>query len=323
VFFEGNGFRLRPNGGGGGLASLSGLAWGNFITCNGLGAGIGVDCWGAAQPAVRYDSPTWGGFRFETSYGTNALTGPFVQDTFPFVTSAEDADFWDIAVFYNGDWGNFKVSAAYAYTWIETAAVTTGFGPLGIPDRNGSSDLHQVGATVMHTPSGLGIYGMYQNESTGGQFWSELSWQYQGFADTDAWYLKPFIKRTWNPAGATVFYGEYGQYNDMFGGIAGTDVCGVLGVAGSNVGNFCAGGGIADVRDVVVTGSEVERWGLGVVQEIDSAAMHVFARWQHQEANIDLVGENFNFVTGVETSGRIGSGFDDWDLFQVGGIIFF
>jgi hypothetical protein len=312
VFFEGNSFLLRATGTGGGLG---GLAWGNFIQCSGLGAGIGTDCWGAAQPAVRYDSPTWGGFRFETSYGTNELTG----DTFP-LTTADDTDFWDIAVFYNGDWGNFKVSAAYAYTWIETAAVTTGFGPLGIPNQNGESDLHQVGATVMHAPSGLGIYGLYQHESTGGAQWSELTWSYQGFSDTDAWYLKPFIKRTWNPAGATVFYGEYGQYNDMFGGLAGQDICGLV---GGNVGAFCAGGGATEFRDVVVTGSEVERWGLGVVQEIDSAAMHVFARWQHQEVNVDLVGESFNFATGVETTGRIGQGFDDWDLFQVGGIIFF
>ena len=32
-----------------------------------------MDCFGAAQPAVRYNSPTWGGFRFETSYGTANL----------------------------------------------------------------------------------------------------------------------------------------------------------------------------------------------------------------------------------------------------------
>ena len=28
------------------------------------------------------------------------------------------------------------------------------------------------------------------------------------------WGVKPFIKRTWNPLGATVLYGEYAQYND-------------------------------------------------------------------------------------------------------------
>ena len=73
VWFEGAGFFLRPKGQAVRLlAALAGSTWGNFIHCQGLGAGIGADCWGAAQPAVRYDSPTWGGFRFETSYGTAA-----------------------------------------------------------------------------------------------------------------------------------------------------------------------------------------------------------------------------------------------------------
>ena len=39
-----------------------------------------------------------------------------------------------------------------------------------------------------------------------------------------------------------------------------------------------------------VTSSEVQRWGLGVVQEIDAAAMHVFARWQHQSIDLDITG---------------------------------
>jgi hypothetical protein len=64
----------------------------------------------------------------------------------------------------------------------------------------------------------------------------------------------------------------------------------------------------------------VERWGLGVVQEIDSAAMHLWARWQHQELDVDLIG-----IGGTECGNRcrFSQGFDDWDLFQAGGIIFF
>jgi hypothetical protein len=69
VAFEGPGFVVRPSGNNG--LSAAGLTWGSFLTCNGLGAGIGVDCWGGPQSAVRYDSPTWAGFRMETSYGTN------------------------------------------------------------------------------------------------------------------------------------------------------------------------------------------------------------------------------------------------------------
>ena len=34
--------------------------------------------------------------------------------------------------------------------------------------------------------------------------------------DTDVWYVKPFIRKTWSPIGATVLYGEWGQYNDQF-----------------------------------------------------------------------------------------------------------
>jgi len=46
--------------------------------------------------------------------------------------------------------------------------------------------------------------------------------------------------------------------------------------------------------------------------------MHLFARWQHQDASIDFVGTNVNGV-----SSTVNQDFQDWDLFQVGGIIFF
>ena len=78
--------------------------------------------------------------------------------------------------------------------------------------------------------------------------------------------------------------------------------------------------------DVFVTGSEVQRWGLGVVQEIDAAAMHVYARWQHQDIDLDLTGINETFHSDGSTTfnkEHVGQGFDNWDLFQVGGIIFF
>ena len=71
----------------------------------------------------------------------------------------------------------------------------------------------------------------------------------------------------------------------------------------------------------------MQRWGLGVVQEIDAAAMHVYARWQHQEIDLDLTGitETLNLNDGSTTFHKehVGQGFDNWDLFQVGGIIFF
>ena len=46
--------------------------------------------------------------------------------------------------------------------------------------------------------------------------------------------------------------------------------------------------------------------------------MHLFARWQHQDLDVDFTGTNVN---GVRRT--VGQDFDNWDLIQVGGIIFF
>jgi hypothetical protein len=257
VFFEGPGFFIK-----GGVQPF-GLVWGDFLTCTTLGAGIGADCFGAAQPAIRYDSPTWGGFRFETSYGKNQLV--------PAPGGTTDSNFWDIAAFYTGDWGDWKVSGAYAFTWLEENV----FGS--------EAKLHQVGATVMHTPSGLGLYGLGQ--------WEDAS----GFASTEVWYLKPFWKKTWSPMGATVFFGEYGQYKDMHAG---------------------AQGALAAQDFTLIGGTKVERWGLGVVQEIDAAAMHLFLRWQSQSLDRITIEDDL-------TGDRARFGASDWNLIQAGGVIFF
>jgi hypothetical protein len=116
------------------------------------------------------------------------------------------------------------------------------------------------------------------------------------------WGVKPFWRKAFTPLGATVLYGEYAQYNDYFGLGNATHVGDILPNCPSG---FC---------DII--GSEVQRWGLGVVQEIDSAAMHVWFRWQHQEL------EDVQLLD-VPSGDRFSQDFDDFDLFQAGGIIFF
>jgi hypothetical protein len=322
------------------------LAWQDFLLCQGLGLGIGTDCFGAAMPAVRYDSPTWGGFRFETSYGTNTLT----PGGYPYTTTTE-SNFWDVAVFYTGDWNSIKLSAAAAYTWQESGFLTDGYNNNGNFGSH-SVDLWQAGASIMHKPSGFGIYGMYQKEDSGGHNDFLVGADFAGLdgqavfhrannPDTNAWYLKPFWRKafSWNGVGlgslgATVLYGEYGKYNDQFSGGAG-DICGAFaGLGGTNTNAFCNSGsigptGLEFATGTFVTGSEVQRYGLGVVQEIDAAAMHLFARWQHQELDLDLAGYTQRIedcpegTCGSVRKSKVGQGFDDWDLFQVGGVIFF
>jgi len=312
VFFEGPGYFLRPKGAVKNAKGQANTVWGQFVTCLSGGGIIGVDCNGNTTNGVRYDSPTWGGF---------SVSGGFGED-----------DYKDIAVKYAQDWGNFKVSAAYGFTKMTDENYIFSGGGL-----NGSRldvDLHQVGASVMHVPSGLFIYGMYSAEDAGGTLAANTKGTFQSNLTTpDAWYLKGGIKRTWLPLGATVLYGEYGQYNDQYSTLAGADLCSgggftnvfntgnALGPTGSSLGTapICFNGVFN--AGVFVSGSEVQRWGLGVVQEIDSAAMHLFARWQHQDVDVDLIG--FNAVGGCSNGCKAKQSFEDLDLFQLGGVIFF
>ncbi len=309
VFFEGAGFLLTPKGAqGGSYSSLSGISLLSLTNCTNGGGGVGADCFGAPRPAVRYDSPTWGGFRFETSYGT-------VQ-----TINTPDHNFWDVAVFYTADWNSIKLSAAYAYTNEEESSGANCVDLPGLGNGCGKDQLHQIGASVMHKPSGLGIYGLWQRESVDGSAFAPYSVNFKAsIDDTNVWYLKPFWRKTWSPIGATVLYGEYGQYEDQYAGLAGANLCGGGALSNSNA---CGTNNIGWMTD-----SEVQRWGLGVVQEIDSAAMHVFARWQHQEADAtlrtctEIAGSCFQGNSDNYSNSKVN--FDSWDLFQVGGIIFF
>jgi hypothetical protein len=255
--------------------------WGQFVTCLSGGGIIGVDCNGNTTNGVRYDSPTWAGF---------SVSGGFGED-----------DYKDIAVKYAADWGNFKVSAAYGFTHMTDENYIFSGG--GLNGFKLDVDLHQVGASVLHVPTGLFAYGMYSAENAdSAAFIPTLSFQ-NNLKTPDAFFVKAGIKRTWLPLGATVLWGEYGQYNDQFSTLAGADVCSAPGftsafpATANALGPSGAALGSAPIcfnnvfnNGVFVRDSEVQRWGVGVVQEIDSAAMHVFARWQHQDLDVNLVG---------------------------------
>ncbi|MGB6196018.1 MAG: hypothetical protein WBF49_06750, partial [Methyloceanibacter sp.] len=65
-------------------------------------------------------------------------------------------------------------------------------------------------------------------------------------------------------------------------------------------------------------------------QEIDSAAMHLFARWQRLSIDVDATSTGLACPSGgglCFDNGRFGKGintnFEDLDIYQIGGVIFF
>jgi hypothetical protein len=113
-------------------------------------------------------------------------------------------------------------------------------------DDDGGGDDFEIlsgSASVMHVPTGI-----YLAVAAG-----EL--EEDGFDDGDYWYAQLGVDKRWLPYGSTTIYGEYGQYNDFVAGAA------------------SSGTALADF----ILESEAERWGFGVVQNFESAALDIYA----------------------------------------------
>jgi predicted porin len=177
-------------------------------------------------------------------------------------------DMWDVAARYAGEWGAFKVAAAAAYNEVNDG----GPQPLGTGTYNGvgqvDSNYFQAGAYVEHIPTGLFLYGAY-----GHYHEDQVFTTVNGSADT--YYVKGGIRQRWTPLGHTVVYGEYLRGNDGGGAIA------------SGFNNLTP-----------ITDSELNVWGVGVVQEIDAAAMSVWVKYRDLsfDDNTTLNYDDFRYV---------------------------
>jgi hypothetical protein len=216
---------------------------------------------------------TWGGaqscFGMGGAWGDcNGLTQNVVRYDSPtfagFSVSASwgDDDMWDIAARYAGEHHGFKVAIAGAYNEVNNLDYNNLNSSLGVavPDM----EYFQLGVYVQHVATGLfGLYnfGALEIDEAGGQ------------DDIDTHYFKAGLRTKFNHLGATVFYGEYLMGDD--GGL-----------------------GISDGAIVEATASELEVWGLGVVQEVDAAAMSVWVKYRNLsfEDNSSLSYEDFDYV---------------------------
>jgi predicted porin len=168
-------------------------------------------------------------------------------------------DMWDVALRFAGEHHGFKVAAAVAYNEITGGGFpnTIASTTLGDPE----TQYFQAGAYIQHVATGLFLYGAYgHNELDAG---AGLDFE------ADTYYIKPGIRGKWNHLGATVLYGEY------------------LNVEEDGRGNLFVGAGDGDV----------DMWGLGIVQEIDAAAMSLWISYRH--LSYDEVGvnaEDFDYV---------------------------
>ena len=105
----------------------------------------------------RYDTPIYNGFMVSASYGQNVLV------------SADDNDYYDLAVRWEGDLGDVAVRSALGYQWID----------------NPDGDLTQRLAgsfSLVHAPTGLNFALSAANQVDGpNYYWARAGWQTEYF----------------------------------------------------------------------------------------------------------------------------------------------
>jgi hypothetical protein len=124
----------------------------------------------------------------------------------------------------------------------------TDFQPIQLDNGSRPMD-HEWGGSlaILHVASGLFAQGHYATT------------EWQNGEESKFWMVQGGITKNWTGMGNTSFYGEYGNADDY----------------------IKAGGGLP-----VALSSEVKFYGLGVVQQIDAAAMELFLGWRHFETEV-------------------------------------
>jgi len=287
--FRGNRFKLRSANGGSFNADGSlapGLTGANVAGSNPLKVGLtsaDLAACNAINAGIGMDC--FGLLTNSVKYVSPTVSG------FTLSTSWGENDFFDVVLKYAGQFGDFKVAGAIGYI----NATSNSNGGNGIAAAGTDVEVFNVAGGFMHVPTGIFANFDYNTEkvdSIGGISANALVNAFDPNArfedNPESFYLKVGIKQKWNSLGATSIFGDYGIYKDRYEPLL-----------------FNNG----------VTGSEITRWGVGVNQWVDAAAMQLYVKYTHLEFEVDAVAGS--------TAAPLSDGIRDWDEVVVGGIIFF
>ena len=186
---------------------------------------------------------------------------------------------------------------------ISPSTSKTTFFQRGFDEWAGSIDvvLEAGSIALKHAPSGL-----WSNFSTSESDDSNVIGFYTGdrAPDMSAWDVQAGIQKKWFAPGETAFWGGYAQVNDGW-------------APGSNGNGGNLGGIPAD--SILKPGTFVN---IGVPVEITGSEVHLYAAYQHFNADLDLVTRD----PAVSPQGKlksVGESIDDFDVFYTGGRLYF
>ena len=228
------------------------------------------------REGVRYDSPTFAGFTLSASWA--------------------DDDVWDVALRYAGEFGGIRVAAAIGYeqdNW-ENPGLSGAIGPPFAEPGERDDKILVANVSLLHVSSGLFVTGAYYQRDRDGTH--DQVTAVDGTViqpDGYQWSIHAGIYQKFFALGKTTIYGEYIEAEDGREGTAGA----ALGLPGTTI-----------------IGSTAEVWGVGIVQNIDAAAMNLYLAYRN--ISFDATGVN---AAGVVTAGQ----YEDLDMILAGARINF
>ena len=299
-------FRLREKGfdNAEGLAGANGgqgLAWSNIARC--YSAGDQFNC-STRRNGVAYWSPNWQGF--------SVSVGEF-----------EDDD-WGAALRYkNTTWADtWLFAASAAYENLRDERLQNGGGGLAGFQRN--FDEWAGSAAIKHKPTGLflmGVWSVSESDDTN----VRGAFNGQGAPQMTAWDVQGGIQRKFSflgldTLGETALWGGFSNVKDGF----------APGSSGTSGGNAVVGPGssLSTAPTMLlpantfpsipfttqIASSDVNTWFFAADQQLDNAAMHLYAVYEHFEADINVIDVNRE---------RVPLSLDNFDLFYAGARLYF
>jgi len=205
-----------------------------------------------------YTAFTWaqminGGTSWDTArmnhvlYETPSLAGFSVQ-----AAVAED-NYWDIALRYAGELGGFRIAGGIGYSEMTEFNGAAGAFVCTVSCNQKATEVKGA-LSIMHIPTGLFMTG-----SAGTREVENAQFAAGGAINTrdgSYWHLAGGISQNFFGIGKTVLFGEYGNHSDML-----------------------------TFANVAVTSSDATNWGVGILQNIDAAAMEIFLAYKHFEGD--------------------------------------
>ncbi len=288
------GFRLRQSGTTGN-AGLSNLTWNQAFNRT-LSDPVMYDMSGNTA-IVKYTSPFFLGQAKSTGFQALASFGA--------------DDIWAVGLRYVEALGDFRVAAGASYSsWRgpdQPMCANVGLANQSVVD----CEAMQASASLLHNPTGLYVSGGWgQITDNNRQILANATAAGLGsrIDDTDSsWWVQAGWRAKLNALGSTIFWGQYSEYTSGFG---------MAGGAATAVGAGDVINSFAGVNTINIRSSSGTSWGLGVSQNIDAAAMTLYAGYTSSSVDLTLINR-------ATMESRKSNPIDDFGVFFTGATIKF